>query len=217
MHSSETNENREKTSSPERHIHAMNKKFTYVQSYVLKRMAQELPHYLTYHNVDHTKDVIVRTEIIADAENISQTDLILVKTAALFHDTGHIIQSKEHEKISCDFARTILPTYDYSKKNIDLVCDIIMATKPPVQPKNILEKILCDADLDYLGRDDFIPISDLLFKELYTQNIITDKNEWNKLQLKFISEHHYFTKFAKNNREIQKQKQIAQLQHTIKD
>jgi hypothetical protein len=76
---------------------------------------------------------------------------------------------------------------------------------------------MCDADLDYLGRSDFIPVSNTLYKELKEQNKVGDINDWNKLQLKFISKHNYFTETALNLREVNKQKQIERLKALIKD
>ena len=90
-----------------------------------------------------------------------------------------------------------------------------MATQLPPTPKTLLQKIICDSDLDYLGRSDFIPVSDTLFKELKEQNIITSLNEWNKLQVKFLSGHAYFTNTAKNLREVNKQDQIDRISDLI--
>lgn len=91
-----------------------------------------------------------------------------------------------------------------------------MATKLPPNPKTLLEKIICDADLDYLGRADFIPVSNTLYEELKAQNKISDINEWNKLQVKFISNHQYFTETANRLREVNKQKQIERIKKLIK-
>ncbi|MFW5851098.1 MAG: adenylate/guanylate cyclase domain-containing protein [Bacteroidota bacterium] len=199
------------------HIKFGHVRFFDLEEYVLNRLEKELPNYLTYHNVKHTMDVLIGVEVIGTAEQVSSSDMLLLKTAALFHDMGHIVQAKNHENISCDFAHSILPHYDYTPKQINTICEIIMATQLPPQPQNLLEEIMCDADLDYLGRSDFIPVSDTLYDELFSQKIIRDKNEWNKLQIKFISGHHYFTNFAKNNREVNKQKQISRLRRIITD
>ena len=76
---------------------------------------------------------------------------------------------------------------------------------------------MCDADLDYLGRSDFIPVSNTLYKELKEQNKIEDINEWNKMQLKFISKHNYFTETALSLREVNKQKQIERIKELIEN
>lgn len=190
-------------------------RFGDLEEYILNRLEKELPHYLYYHNVKHTMDVLIGVEVIGVAEKVNEEELLLLKTAALFHDMGQIVQSKGHEAISCKFAREILPKYEYPNHYIEAICDLIMATELPPHPKTLLEKIMCDSDLDYLGRTDFIPVSDTLYDELSFQNIISNKNDWNKLQVKFISSHSYFTNFAKNNREVNKQNQIARLKELI--
>ena len=116
---------------------------------------------------------------------------------------------------SLSLARKILPEFNYSDRQIETICDIIMATQLPPEPKNILEEIICDADLDYLGRSDFIPVSNTLYDELKAQNKIGSLNEWNKLQVKFISNHQYFTKTARSLREVNKQKQIERIENLI--
>lgn len=190
-------------------------RFDDLEEYILNRLENELPKYLTYHNVKHTMDVTIGVEIIGQAEGVTLEEMLYLKTAGLFHDMGQIVQSKGHEEISCKFAREILPNYFYTQDQIDTICNIIMATQLPPTPQNLLQKIICDADLDYLGRSDFIPVSDTLYLELHTQNIIDNINDWNKLQVKFITGHQYFTRFAQNNREVNKQKQIERLKQLI--
>jgi len=191
-------------------------RFGDLEEYILNRLEEELPSYLYYHNVKHTMDVVIGVEVIGTAEGVSEEELLLLKTAALFHDMGQIVQSPGHEEISCKFAREILPKYSYVEEEIDIICSIIMATQLPPNPQNLLERIICDADLDYLGRSDFIPVSDTLYDELHHQGILTNKNDWNHLQVKFISNHSYFTDFAKNNREVNKQGQIDRLKSILK-
>jgi len=111
----------------------------------------------------------------------------------------------------------MLPQYGYSPDQVERICSVIMATKLPPKPSNLLESIICDSDLDYLGRSDFIPVSNTLFEELKAQNKMGSLNDWNKLQIKFISGHQYFTKTARNLREVNKQLQIERLQGLITD
>ena len=92
-----------------------------------------------------------------------------------------------------------------------------MATKLPPNPQTLLEKIMCDADLDYLGRSDFIPVSNSLYDELRAQGKEIDINTWNKQQVKFLTGHQYFTNTAIRLREVGKEKQIERLKKLIEE
>ncbi|MFO7852262.1 MAG: adenylate/guanylate cyclase domain-containing protein [Bacteroidota bacterium] len=189
--------------------------FTDIQELILDKLEKELPDYLYYHNVKHTVDVVTEVELMGWAEGCSDEEILLLKTAALFHDAGHTIDYDNHEYHGTQLARKILPDFNYNERQIDTICDIIMATKLPPEPKNLLEEIICDADLDYLGRSDFIPVSNTLYDELKAQDKIGSLNDWNKLQVKFISNHQYFTKTARSLREVNKQKQIERIESLI--
>jgi adenylate cyclase len=191
------------------------RQFGDLQETILDKLEKELPPFLFYHNYKHTIDVVTQAELIAWGEGIPDDEILLLKTAALFHDTGQIYGSKDHEEKSCDIAKEYLPDYGYNEEQINKTCELIMATKLPPQPKTLIEQIMCDSDLDYLGRSDFIPISNSLFDELKAQNILTDLNEWNKLQVKFLSNHQFFTKTANNLREVNKQQQIERIKKLI--
>ena len=191
--------------------------FSDIQEIILDKLEKELPDHLYYHNVKHTVDVVTEVELMGWAEGVSDEEILLLKTAGLFHDAGHTIGYQDHELFGTQLTREILPKYGYTIDMIDKINEIIMATKLPPKPTNLLEDIICDADLDYLGRSDFIPVSNTLYKELKEQNMIGSLNDWNKLQVKFISGHQYFTETARNLREVNKQKQIERISRLITD
>jgi len=186
-----------------------------VKKMILAKQKKELPKHLSYHSIDHIKDVYNSSKQIGKAENISSEDMTLLLTAALFHDSGFIKSSKEHEELSCKIARQYLPQYNYTPIQIDKICGLIMATKLPQTPLNLLEEIICDADLDYLGRDDFFTIGDRLFTELSMYGIINNENDWNKLQISFLEKHHYFTKTAILLRQSKKDEHLHLLKQKI--
>jgi hypothetical protein len=189
--------------------------FTDIQEVILDKLERELPSYLFYHNVKHTVDVVTEVELIGWAEGCSDEEILILKTAGLFHDVGHTVEYDNHEHHGTVIAREMLPKYNYSQEQIDRICSIIMSTKLPPKPANLLEEIICDSDLDYLGRSDFIPVSNTLFEELKAQNKMGSLNDWNKIQVKFISGHQYFTKTARSLREVNKQLQIERIQSLI--
>ncbi|HLN54794.1 MAG TPA: adenylate/guanylate cyclase domain-containing protein [Bacteroidales bacterium] len=189
--------------------------FTDIQEIILDKLEKELPKYLYYHNVKHTVDVVTEVELIGWGENCTDEEILLLKTAGLFHDVGHTVSYDNHEYHGTLIAREMLPQYSYTPAQIDRICEIIMATKLPPQPKNLLENIICDSDLDYLGRSDFIPVSNTLYEELKAQNKMGSLNDWNKIQVRFISGHQYFTATARSLREVNKQLQIERIQSLI--
>ena len=189
--------------------------FTDMQEIILDKLEKELPDYLFYHNVKHTVDVVTEVELIGWGEGCTDEEILLLKTAGLFHDAGHTIAYDNHEFYGTELAKEILPKFNYSPEHIERICSIIMATKLPPRPTNLLENIICDSDLDYLGRSDFIPVSNTLYEELKAQNKMGSLNDWNKIQVKFISGHQYFTATARSLREVNKQLQIERIQSLI--
>ena len=188
-----------------------------LQELVLDKLEKELPKNLYYHNVKHTVDVVTESELIGWSEGLDDNQLLLLKTAALFHDAGHTISYANHEERGTEIARETLPKYRYTPEEIEQICRIIMATKLPPKPTDLLESIICDSDLDYLGRTDFVPVSNALYAELKTQNQSLSLNDWNKQQLKFIGMHQYFTKTGRKLREVKKQEQMERIKQLIEN
>src|SRR5450759_1552141 len=189
--------------------------FTDIQEIILDKLEMDLPGYLFYHNVKHTVDVVTEVELIGWGEGCSDEEILLLKTAALFHDVGHIVAYDNHEFYGTQIAREMLPVFNYSPHQIERICELIMSTKLPQKPTDLLENIILDSYLDYLGISDFIPVSNTLYEELKAQNKMNSLNEWNKIQVKFISGHQYFTKTARSLREVNKQLQIERIQSLI--
>lgn len=163
------------------------------ERYVMERLNGELSPDLTYHNSDHTRDVYLATQRIGIHEGVSEYALQLLLTAALYHDAGFLIHHKNHETRSCSIAQGVLPSFGYQKADILRICELIMATEIPQQPTNPLEQIICDADLDYLGRDDFFERSQLLYEEMRKLGTIGSRTAYDELQHSFFKSHHYFT------------------------
>jgi uncharacterized membrane-anchored protein YitT (DUF2179 family)/predicted metal-dependent HD superfamily phosphohydrolase len=172
--------------------------FEPVYSFLTKKLEAELPAYLHYHNAQHTKNVISAAEQLAKAEKVQEPELTILKTAALFHDCGFLETYSEHEEISCEMARKWLPQFGYTNEDIDWICDLILTTKLPQQPKDKLGKILCDADLYYMGTDSYFVTADKLYKELREAGIVKNREEWSREELKFVETHSYFTHAAQS-------------------
>ena len=182
--------------------------FTSIKQPILTRLENELDSRLGYHNITHTLDVLEQAEILADQEKVTDKhDLLLLKTAAVFHDSGFLFVYKNHEEKGCEIAYESLRNI-FSEEDIKKVFGMIMATKIPQTPNTLLEQIICDADLDYLGRNDFEPISRNLYKEFLTFKIIPEDIIWDHIQIRFFESHHYFTGTSISKRNGKKLKHL---------
>jgi uncharacterized protein len=191
--------------------------FKNAKKFILAKLRKDLPKNLTYHSLGHIKDVYQAAENLARLEEVTGDDLTMLLTAVLFHDSGFLRQQVEHERVGCDLAKEFLPAFDYSPEQIACICGMIMATRIPQSPQNKLEQIICDADLDYLGRDDFFTIGNYLFDELCMYGIINNENDWNKLQVRFLESHHYFTDSAKQLRVARKDEHLSLIKSKIRN
>ena len=176
-----------------------------MNDFVINLLKTKIPATYYYHNYEHSLYVMQKAAEIGMHENCSEKEMELLSAAALWHDTGYVNIYTGHEEESCRLARQYLPGYGYSIDDIDRICGMIMATKIPQSPKNKLEEIIADADLEYLGTAGAGIKADNLFKELRSINPILTKEEWNRIQVSFLQQHHYFTSFCKENREPLKQ------------
>ncbi|MDP1727550.1 MAG: HD domain-containing protein [Bacteroidota bacterium] len=174
------------------------------KQFIIEKLGKELSPDLHYHSLEHVLDVWESALILADMEGISNYEKELLSTAALYHDSGFLFESRNHEERGCQIIQETLPRFGYTEIEIAKICGMVMATKIPQCPKNHLEEILCDADLDYLGRDDFWKIGNQLFEELKIMKVVETENDWNKIQIKFLESHHYFTSSSIELRSKQK-------------
>ncbi len=185
---------------------------TDAKNYILNRIDREGNPELYYHNLDHTLDVYNSSITIATKEGVNGRDMDLLKTAALYHDSGMLKTYKNHEEASLEIIEQVLPRFGYTREDIDVIGKIIMTTKLPQNAKTFLEKIICDADLDYLGRKDFFMISHRLRQEWIGLDYLdTTLKEWYHLQVAFLHEHEYYTKTARDLRMEVKKNNLEQI------
>ena len=187
-----------------------------VKDFVIEKLRNELKPGLYYHNYKHTLDLCDCVEYLAKGENIQGEDLMLLRTAAVFHDTGFLWQYDNNEPLGCKFAKELLPDYDYSDEQIEKVCDMIMATQMPQNPKNKLAEIICDADLFYIGRDDFFITALRLHRE-WSENSamkITFK-DWYLKQKSFVLSHEFFTESARKLLNEKKTHNLSQIKELL--
>lgn len=161
--------------------------------HIISRLRDELPGTLRYHSPEHTLSVMESSEKLAERHGISLHEMKLLVTASAYHDSGFLRKYRNHELVSCEIADDTLPDFGFTAADIELIKGMIMATKVPQQPHTLLEKIICDADLVYLGGDNYTEISKTLHTELGLNGIDLDESQWLDMQINFLESHHYWT------------------------
>lgn len=194
------------------------KKFEQAQEYARSRLEHELSPNLVYHSIRHTCDeVLPAVETLAGMEAVKGKALNLLRTAAWFHDLGYLENAVYHELISARIAGEVLPSFGYRTDEVEVIRWAILATALPQWPRNRLEEILTDADLDILGSRSFMPRNADLRRELAFLGKEFSDQEWYSSQLRFIEGHRYFTASARAWRGAQKLQNIADLKKKLKE
>ena len=193
-----------------------------VDEYIRALFRDELPDGIKYHDADHTlhptRGVVAAANSIAMSENISEHDRELLITAAYFHDTGYIREYDKNEPIAARMAGRILKLIGYKPDEIEKVQKMILATDLEVEPKTHVEKILCDADLDHFGREDFFKLDGKLREGRRARGLdVSDDVKWYKGTRAIITNHQYYTQSQKKLRDKEKQKNIEGLLNKLEN
>lgn len=196
----------------------MNPDFERAREYMLGRLERELSPHLTYHSLCHTRDdvlpAVVRLGLKTD---VDEESLLLLSTAALFHDSGFLYTYNDHERESIGLASAVLPGFDYAPDQVDCIIGLIAATRMPQRPQSLLQQLICDADLDVLGRDDFWNLNRKLLSELhYFTNPALGEEEWLQGQARFLQEHEYFSPAAHALRDLGKARNLALMRDALR-
>ena len=193
-----------------------------VDEYIRGLFRDELPDGIKFHDINHTlhptRGVVAVANKIAISENISEHDRELLIAAAYFHDTGYIREYEKNEPIAARMAGRILKLIGYKPDEVEKVQKMILATDLAREPKTHVEKILCDADLDNLGREDFFKLDGKLREGRRARGIdVSDDAKWYKGTLEIIKKHQYYTESQKKLREKGKQKNIKGLLNKLEN
>jgi len=186
-------------------------------AYALNRLRTELPPELLYHNAMHTEgDVLPAAVRLARLSNVAEPNLRLLEVAAAFHDLGQIQTVLGHEQIGAEIMADVLPRYGFNPMEIARVSGMILATELPQMPLNEEQALLCDADLDSLGREDFFATSKALWQERKACGLHIPWQTWLENQLRFLNDHHYFTPAASALRDEGKRRNVELLECLIR-
>ena len=190
--------------------------FEKAKTFILNNLENELSPNLTYHCLKHTiKEVVPAADRLATMENVGDEERILLLTGAYYHDLGFIRQRQDHESISIQLAEKTLPMFGYSTAQVVIIRGIIQATCLPQSPTSLLERIMADSDLDYLGQEDFWERSNDLRHEIDNYGINLMDEEWFVYQLRFMQSHEYFTASERLLRGTKKQQHLLEIQELL--
>jgi predicted metal-dependent HD superfamily phosphohydrolase len=178
--------------------------------FVTNLLTSKLSKSIRFHTLLHTQEVVAACEKLAEQQQISEDDRSALLLAAWFHDTGYISgESKDHENVSTQLAVQFLKDHSASEELIKQVTSCIAATRIPQNPGGRIEEIICDADLFHLGTDSFKEKSRLLREELIEfGGKDLSKKDWRKINIRFLEGHKYFTSYARENLQPQKELQL---------
>lgn len=188
------------------------------EDYAKNLLKDKLSSAYTYHNLDHTIQVVDKIKILAKEENISPEDTENLILAGWFHDLGYVDDADNHEEESRKIASDFLKQHQFSEERIAKIGELILATDKFYKPKNHLEEIIKDADMYHLASDDYFRICENLrqeIKEVHHQKF--SKLQWAELNITFFAKHQFYTKFAKENWQPEKEKNVEKILSSIKN
>lgn len=186
--------------------------FELMRNWILNHLKSLLPENMLYHDIPHTLNVEKAAMRYGKLEGITSEEMLLIRTAALYHDSGFILKYDHNEDFAIEMAKATLPNFGYSESQIKIISDCIEVTKPKIIPQTLLEQIMVDSDYDYLGRPDYHVIVKKLRQELADYGTEMSDTEWLSYQLNFLENiHEYFTVSAKNIRNYGKSVRINDL------
>jgi len=173
---------------------------------------------LIYHNLTHTEHVVKHTVEIGNHYKLNDLDFFIVQCAAWFHDIGYLQGKEQHENAGAEAAATFLAAIGVEALTIQAIQGCIMATKMPQKPKNLLEEIVCDADLYHLGSNSFKDRNKLMRKEMSVYfNKDIDKNIWRLGTLQLLESHHYHTQYCIDKLSKKKNENLQQLKEKLQE
>lgn len=190
--------------------------FEAAEKQIIGLLEEKMPK-LPYHNIEHIYNVLEAALVIAESEKISEDEIKLLRLAVLFHDAGFTKGAANHEAIGSEMAIEMLPNFGLAQDQIEEISQMILATRIPQSPVSKLGRILCDADLDYLGREDFYDVGRKLFDELNELGVVDTEREWNLVQKTFLESHRFHTDYSKINRAPNKQKYLLEIGDKLKN
>ncbi|MCF0074183.1 HD domain-containing protein [Dyadobacter sp. CY261] len=170
-----------------------------------------------YHNIAHTRYVVDRCAEIAHYYQLDTRDSFIVSAAGWFHDLGYVYgQPSGHEKRAVELLHQFGQAWQLDETVLDAVSSCILATILPQKPTNLLESIVCDADLYHLGTTDFLNCDALMRQEVqHRLGQQIPAREWIEATTKLLLSHEYHTLYCQQKLSRQKRRNLQKLQESL--
>jgi len=193
----------------------MNKKLIdAISRYVEHALSDLKGHY--YHHFWHALEISSRSVEIAKKEWLDTHSQELLAIAGLFHDIGFSERYERNEPLWALHAKKYLENISYASSDIDTIYHIILATDIDLPAENILHKIIKDADIDNLWREDFWEKWEQLRQEMqYINGINIKQIDWYKTSLSLMSKLTFLTETNLRERQPKKEENTLLLQQKI--
>lgn len=186
-------------------------RLTDLEEFIMSKLEAELNKNLFFHNLEYSKHIFEHSGLLAKAAELDLEETLCLRTAILFLNTGFIGGYDNHENRSAEYSRIILPEYNYSEKQISIVSNLILSSKWPPDPKNMLEMVMYDTKMEYIGRADYIRLYKLIFLEQNHFQKSVDVLEFKRKQLEILQTYSFFTESARRLREISLEDQVQRI------
>jgi adenylate cyclase len=181
-----------------------------IEEMIIKMFYEEAPANLYFHNSFLVGDLCNKVELLSKAENLTDEEFINTSLAAVFLFTGYISDYEKPMEASLRLVEEILPGYGFNHETIESVIQIINNSFTNIRESHS-DNILHDARYDYLGREDYARLMDLLLRERTEYGKFSDNNGWIEFQRKQLSEHDFITDSARQLRQVSLDVQISRL------
>ncbi len=172
--------------------------------------------FLVFHNLKHTQKVVDRTKEIAGHYHVNEKEMLILYTAAWFHDTGYLYtEPSKHEEMSVEVMKKFMTDHTNDAELVSEIDQCIMATKSPRNPTNLLQQIICDADTYNLGTKEFKSTNKRVREEINLKTGEIDKLEFSRSTFKMLEEHKFYTTYCKDLLSVTKELNMKKLKNKI--
>jgi adenylate cyclase len=182
-----------------------------LEEYIFNYFESDTPEYLKFHNLKNTIDVYTHVELLGRAEGVSDEELLLLRTAALFVNVGYLTHYEEYKIKRLEFATRVLPDFHYTTEQIQGVLNLLQIDACYAHDMSLLGQIMCDAMLNYTGRIDYLNRLDDIYKELSILKKVKKQRDFYENQIRFLLAHHFHTATARYLQDIRYEDQIAKM------